>query len=214
MFGYYSLVDDLTEVRPDTYEGSDWIDFNGNGVQDANEGVVSHQAVGGAYIYGFELEGRVFLHQISKDIPVNWTVGGSLAWNYGKTDDGEYFRHTQPLRGLVSVRWDDTNPKRKAFAEFLVDMTAKYDRIPADRVDTDLAWQANPQDFQGANGLLRSYGGVPGYTIFNLYGGINLCENARLIMALENFTNKKYRRAHSRMDAPGISFTVGLDVVF
>ena len=117
------------------------------------------------------------------------------------------------MRGILSFRWDDVQtPKTERFFELNVDMVDRYDQIPSDRRESDLAWRRDAQD--GTSPLLRSYGGVPGYTIFSLYAGMNLGENAKVTMAVENFTNKKYRRAHSRMDAPGVSFTIGLDVVF
>ena len=214
LFGYYSLIHDLTEVRPDTFGGQEWIDFNDNGIRDPNEDVVSHQPTGGAWIYGFEMTGTIYGHEVHEAIPANYTFWGSVAWNYGKTEDDEWFRHTQPLRGIVALRWDDLDPQRKAYVEFRVEMVDRYDRIPRDRVDADLSWQRDPQDGQGEAGLLRSYGGVPGYTIYSLYGGMNLCPNARLNLAVENLTNKKFRRAHSRMDAPGINFTAGIDIRF
>jgi hypothetical protein len=43
---------------------------------------------------------------------------------------------------------------------------------------------------------------------------VNLCPNASLRVAVENFTDRNYRVAHSRMDAPGIDFLVTLDVRF
>jgi outer membrane receptor protein involved in Fe transport len=61
---------------------------------------------------------------------------------------------------------------------------------------------------------LRSYVGTPGYTTFSLYAGINVTEDATLRIGIENLTDKKYRAAHSRMDAPGISATASLEIRF
>ncbi len=211
-FFYYSDIDDWQEVGDATFNGSDWYDFNGNGTQDANENVVAYQAIGSAYIYGLEGRATLHLHSLCADIPPGYSVWGGYAWNTGKDRNHNYMRHCQPLRGLVGVRWDDSDPDREAFVELIVEMVNRFDRIPADRLASDLAWRRDPQD--GSSPLLRSYGGVPGYTLVSLYGGINLCDNARVRVGIENLTDQGYRRAHSRMDGPGINFVTSLDVNF
>ena len=74
------------------------------------------------------------------------------------------------------------------------------------------AWRRDPQG--DSSQWLRSYGGVPGYTVLDLRGGFNIAENVRIILAVENLTDKKYRAAHSRMDAQGINFVASLEVLF
>jgi len=212
VFGYYSDIGNWQAIRPDTFEGSDWFDYNGNGVRDTNEDVVSQQSVDDAYIYGFEAKTTIWLPQAIDGFPAGWSVWGSFAVNYGKVADGDYMRHTQPARGLIGFRWDDADPKRQAYFELITEMSGSYDRIPASRVESDLAWRRDPQD--GGSPLLRSYGGVPGYTVFHIYAGLNLCENARVTLGIENLTNKKYRLAHSRMDAFGTNVVLGLDLSF
>jgi len=212
-FGYYSDIDDWQALRPDTYNGSDWYDFNENGKRDANEDVISQQPVEGAYVYGIEAKGTLFLDEMWGEIPDGWSLWGGFAYSYGKVDDGEYFRHTMPARGLLGLRWDDPDPKRGAFVEFIAEMVAKYDRIPSDRKQNDLAYRREPQD-GSASPLLRSYGGVPGYTVFYLYTGINVTEQAKVTLGIENLTDKKFRRAHSRMDAFGIDVVFGMEVSF
>ncbi|MEN8148663.1 MAG: TonB-dependent receptor [Planctomycetota bacterium] len=210
--GYVTDINDWQALRPDTYDGSDWYDYNGNGVRDDNEDVISQQAVEGAYVYGFELRTAVYLSQILAGDPYGWSAWGSFAVNYGKVSDGEYFRHTMPPRALLGLRWDDPDRKRAGYVELITEIVGKYDRIPSDRVEKDLAYRRDPQD--GSSPLLRSYGGVPGYTVWYLYAGLDVCENAKVTVGFENITNKKYRRAHSRMDALGFDFTVGLDLSF
>jgi hemoglobin/transferrin/lactoferrin receptor protein len=211
-YGYYTDLNDWQELRPDTFQGQDWYDYNGNGEQDANENIVANSAVGSAYVYGFEVKGTIYLSKAIEEIPSGFSLWGGGAWNHGKVSDGNYFRHTQPLTGIIAGRWDDADPKRAAFVELVTRMVAQYDEIPLDRVENDLAYRRDPQN--GKSPLLREYGGVPGYTVFSLYTGMNLGENSRLTMAVENFTNKQYRQAHSRMDALGINFILGIDVWF
>ncbi|MHC4859905.1 MAG: TonB-dependent receptor, partial [Planctomycetota bacterium] len=214
-FAYFSDVDDWQEIRPDTYQGSDWYDINDNGVQDKNENVISVQSARGAYMTGFELSGTVYPSEICPVVPENYSLNGGLAYSYGRTNDGDWIRHSMPLRGLLGLRWDDLDPKRKAFLELQVEMVDRYSRIPEGRVDDDLGWKRDPRNpVDGKAGRLRSYGGVPGYTILSVYSGMNLCESTRVTFAVENITDKKYRRAHSRMDAPGVNVVFGVDVTF
>jgi outer membrane receptor for ferrienterochelin and colicin len=212
LMGYYTDISDWQALRPDTYNGRDWYDFNGNGKRDDNEDVISQQAVEGAYVYGVELRSTLFISELVWGNPFGWSLWGSFAWNYGKVSDGEYFRHTMPARGLIGLRWDDEDRKRAAYVELIAEVVGKYDRIPSDRKEKDLAYRRDAQD--GSSPLLRSYGGVPGYTVFYFYTGMNLCENAKFTIGVENFTNKKFRRAHSRMDAFGFDLVLGLDIRF
>jgi hemoglobin/transferrin/lactoferrin receptor protein len=209
---YYSDINDWQELRPDTFLGQDWYDYNGNGVQDANENIISQKGVEDAYVWGFELKSTIYISEAIEGMPEGYSVWGGFAWNRGKTGDGEYFRHTQPARGLLGARWDDADPKRAIYVEFVAEMVDNYHRIPEDRKQNDLAYKKDPQDKN--SGLLRSYGGVPGYTVFSLYAGMNLCESSKLTLGIENLTDKKFRRAHSRMDALGINFFASVEVVF
>ena len=60
----------------------------------------------------------------------------------------------------------------------------------------------------------RGAQGVPGYTVFNVYAGMNLSDRTRVRVGIENIGDKKYRAAHSRMDAPGVSLFASLEVTF
>ena len=55
---------------------------------------------------------------------------------------------------------------------------------------------------------------MPGYTVYYLYGGMNVGDNAKLTLGIENLTDKKYRRAHSRMDAFGLNIIFGVEITF
>ncbi|MCK6481687.1 MAG: TonB-dependent receptor, partial [Planctomycetes bacterium] len=194
---YLSLIDnwqgDLRTV--DSYNGSTWYDFNGNGVQDANEGYVQQTEGGDAFVKGFEARATWQPHAHVDAIPVNWSLDGSFAWNRGRVDgtdqhpEEEPLRHTQPMRLLLGLRWDETaDPARGMWFEFRADMVGKYDDIPSDRAASDLAWREDPQD--GTSGYLRDYIGTPGYTIFHLYGGMNLSKGTRVVLGIENLFDK------------------------
>jgi outer membrane receptor protein involved in Fe transport len=220
VFGYYSLIENWQgDLRPTTFNGESYFDFNDNGVEDANEGYVKQVEGGDAYVLGFEARATVTPHAFWSAIPRNWSVWGGFAWNEGEIDktkanpEKEPFRHTQPMRGLIGVRWDDVdNPKSGLYVEVVTDMVGKFDEIPSDRRKSDLGWFRDPQD--KSKGPLRSYIGTPGYVIMNAYAGVNLCENARLKLGVENLTDRKFRAAHSRMDAPGIDFLATLEFTF
>jgi outer membrane receptor protein involved in Fe transport len=188
-------------------------------VQDANEGYVQQTEGGDAFVKGFEARAAWQPHAHVDAIPVNWSLDGSFAWNRGRVDGTdahpyeEHLRHTQPMRLLLGLRWDETaDPARGAWFELRADMVGKYDEIPSDRAASDLAWREDPQD--GSSGYLRDYIGTPGYTVFHVYGGMNLSEGTRVVLGIENLFDKKYRVAHSRMDAPGINFLASLEVWF
>ena len=207
------------DLRPTMFNGSSFLDFNGNGSRDANEGYVTQVEGGDAWVQGIELNATLFPNKVWDAIPANWSVRGSFALNKGRVDATdtspaeEPLRHTQPMRGLLSFRWDDVQtPQTERFFELAMDMVDSYDQIPSDRRTGDLAWRRDPQD--GTSPLLRSYVGTPGYTLFHFYAGMKLSENVHIRGAVENFTDKAYRAAHSRADSPGIDFKLILDIDF
>lgn len=202
-----------------SYNGQTYFDFNGNSVEDANEGFVEQVEGGDAYVNGIELRWNAQPASFWDGIPPEWSLWGSFAWNKGRVDPtrdhpkSEPLRHTQPVRMLFALRWDEVgNPSRGLFGELVADMVGRFDEIPSDRVASDLAWRDDPQD--GTSPLLRSWGGVPGYTVFHFYAGMKLSERTNLRLGIENLFDRKYRAAHSRMDAPGTSFLASLEVWF
>ncbi len=218
---YESLISnwqgDLRTVP--SYQGQTYYDFNGNSVEDANEEFVEQAEGGDAKVKGVELRAHWQPHAHLEAIPPDWSAWGSFAWNEGRVDGTrdhprrEPLRHTQPARFLLGVRWEDLKaPSRGLFAELVADMVARFDEIPSDRVNSDLAWRDDPQD--GTSPLLRSWGGVPGYTLFHFYAGMKLSERTTVRLGIENLGDKKYRPAHSRMDAAGVSLLASLEVWF
>jgi hemoglobin/transferrin/lactoferrin receptor protein len=219
-FVYYSMIENWQgDLRSTTFNGASWFDFNDNGIHDANEDYVEQVEGGDAHVLGTELRAQVRPHVFLDAIPANWSMWGSFSLNEGRIEKtkshqkSEPFRHTQPTRCLIGIRWDDIeNPKSGLYAELVTDMVARFDDIPSDRQKSDLAWRRDAQD--GSSPYLRDYIGTPGYVVFNLYGGVNLCENATLKIGVENLTDRSYRAAHSRMDAPGIDFLATLEITF
>ena len=217
---YYSMIDNWQgDLAPTTYKGKSWYDFNDNGVRDRDEGYVTQTEGSDAHVRGVEANFSVQPNAFWNEVSPVWSLWGSFAWNTGRADatdenpQSEPLRHTQPTRAILGVRWDDVhNPESGRFIEFIADMVDRYDSIPSNRKESDVAWRRDPQD--GSSPLLRDYVGTPGYTVFHVYTGLNIQENVRLKFGVENLFDKKYRVAHSRMDAPGISLVASLEVLF
>jgi outer membrane receptor protein involved in Fe transport len=203
------------ELQPTSYGGSSFLDLNENGTKDPGEQYVERTEGGDAWVQGIEVQATVRPNAFLPQVPPHWTVRGGFATNYGRSDaDGhdQYVENTQPTRGILAVRWDDLDhPSRNLWVELSADMVARYDRIP-DSLQGDIAYLQDPAD--PTSGLLRSYVGTPGYTIFALHAGIDVAENATLHVGVENLFDKRYRPAHSRMDGPGIGVTASLEIRF
>ncbi len=202
-----------------SYNGLPYLDVNNNGVEDANEGFVQQVAGGEAFVKGVEVRASVQPNALVAAVPPTWSAWGSFAWNRGRVDPtkdhprSEPLRHTQPTRLLLGLRWDEAgNPSRRLWVEGVADFVDAFDQIPSDRVLSDLAWRSDPQD--GTSPLLRAGGGVPGYALVHLHAGMKLSEAATLRLGVENLFDRQYRPAHSRMDAPGVSFLASLEVRF
>lgn len=208
---YYTKFDNFQNIVRGTFMGQDWFDFNNDTIRQPDEDVYVTKGNGDAYVYGVEIETEVSLQSLFRDVfGPEWTVGGGFMWNFGRdiTRD-EPFRHTHPARGLFKIRWDDTDPKRGLWWEFTADMVRHFDRIQASRQATDPTYRNDPQN--PASGHIRR-DGLPGYTVYDIRGGININEYASVTLAVENLTDKKYRSAHSRWDASGINFVASLDI--
>jgi len=201
---YYSAIRNWQTNVPGSY----------NGMTSIAGSPVYQTSTGKANIYGVEVETETMLNLIHKEIPETWSLAVGFCWNYGndKAND-EPIRHTQPARGLAALRWKDSDRERKGWFEFAADMVRQYDRIPSDRLTSDFGYQVDPQNKQGVNGLIRSYG-LPGYTVLNVRGGLDLRKDLSLTVAVENLTDKKYRAAHSRMDSPGVNFLTSVTYRF
>lgn len=200
-FVYYTDLKDFPVAMPGTFEGKDWYDWNQNGERNPDEDVYIQKNAREAYVYGTEIEGRFQLYK-------SWSLFGGFAWNFGEDrTNKEPLRHCQPARGIGGVRWD--GPAGRSWVEFCADIVGKFDRVPSDRIQNDVGYRVNPQD--KTSPILYP---LPGYTVFDLRGGHRLSQNIELTLAVENLTDKKYRKAHSRWDEPGLNFLTGLTITF
>lgn len=217
--GFYTILQDAIVSVPGTFDGKSFIDVNGNGVQDSDEGVfVKKNASGDIVATGVEFDGTF-------RVPEGWTemvlgdaalsLYGNFSWIWGK-DKGadEPLDRGFPANGLIGLRVDDDrDPERSdwwiAAEAWIVD---DFHRIPGTRLAKDPAFRFDPQD--KSSGPLRAGGYVPGFTVYNIRGGFNVTDHARVTLGVNNVTNKKYRVKDSRLDAPGTSATLALEVRF
>jgi len=216
---YYTMIRNQQTITQGSFNGEDFRDENGNGVQDPGELPYLNTVTGDdADLKGVEAEAALRLDRVAEWIGrpdligPEWSVRGGFAWEIGQDDniDGP-MRWIHPAYGVASVRYDDFLRDMPFWVEFAGTFVRHHDRVPSGRED-DPAWRQDPQD--ASQGPLRDYIGVPGYVVLDLRGGIDLTSNARLTLGVENLTDRKYRVAHSRMDAAGINFIASLDLWF
>ncbi|MFH0813734.1 MAG: TonB-dependent receptor [Pseudomonadota bacterium] len=201
---YYTNFDNFQTIKPADFLGQSWYDFNQNGVRDPGEDTYKTRSEGRACLYGIEIEYAMNLELFWSGF-AGWSASGGFMWNYGR--DRTYdqpLRHTHPARGILKLRWEGASPERGLWFECGADFIRKFDQVPLDRLLRDPGYRKDPQD--PGSGLLREYG-LPGYSVFDLRGGLK-------IFALENVANKKYRRAHSRWDEAGINFISSLRLTY
>lgn len=212
--GYYTDFDNFQQPIPGTYNGMTSYDFDGSGTIDSDENIYVNAANGDAYVEGVELECEVKLGSICESMD-GWRVFGGFMWNYGKMkfpgSEEEPLRHTHPARGLLKIRYDDTKPEKKWWAELSTDIVRRYDQISDSRLTGDVGFRSDPQD--ASSPLVRDYG-LPGYTVYDLRCGYNFKPNMRMTLAIENIFNKYYRTAHSRMDAQGRNLLLSMEYMF
>lgn len=176
---FWSDLDDLIERGPGTYLGLNFIDDNGNGIQDADELSVNQKFnVGEAKIYGVELDGSV-------RVTGAWTAYGNFTWLRGENEtDNEPVSRIPPMRALLGARWQ---PAGSAYwVEPFVELVDNQDRLSArDQGDARIP-----------------PGGTPGYGTLNLHAGWGDGVQS-LNVALNNLGDKAYKTHGSGVFGPG-----------
>jgi hemoglobin/transferrin/lactoferrin receptor protein len=208
---YYTDFKDFQQPVPGSYNGMTYFDFDGSGIIEPDERIYEVASNGDAYVKGVEIELAFDLARFHENLN-GFSVAGGFMWNKGEQEfpgeDEEPLRHTHPMRGLVKLHWEDPDPETGRWLEFVADMIDRFDEVSDDRLNSDVGYLNDPQDPD--SGLLRDYG-LPGYSVFHIRGGLSLSENLSMVLAMENILDKLYRTAHSRMDATGRNFRIGLE---
>jgi Outer membrane receptor proteins, mostly Fe transport len=210
---YYTWFDNFQNIVRGTFQGSDWYDFNGNGIRDFNEDVYVTVGNGEADVFGVEMRAEVDLGLFDEDFfGRSWSVGAGFMWNYGRDRTNDIpLRHTHPARGLLFVRYEHPDPDLGLWCELSADFVRRYDRIPPSRLASDVGYLEDPQD--PASGKRRTWG-LPGYSVFDFRAGFHPCDKVTVNLGVDNIFDRLYRPAHSRWDAPGRNFWISVEVVF
>ena len=139
---------------------------------------------------GVELSGEYLLLD-------GWSVYGNFTFVEGfDLEEDEPLSRVNPTQATLGFRWRD-ECSNNWFDTYLW-MVARQDKLSArDLADT----------------VRIPPGGTPGYTTLNFRYGRVLDEHQRLIVNLENVTDKAYRVHGSGADAPGINLVVGYELV-
>jgi hemoglobin/transferrin/lactoferrin receptor protein len=216
---YYTLIRNQQREEFTTFQGSDFLDEYGNGVQDPGElPFIEITAGGKATLKGIEFSAKTELDAVTEwfgfgdVVGPGWSLRGGFAWEIGY-DRGidEPMQFVHPAFGVAAVRYDVPSVEHPSWVELAGTFVRRFDRVVGGQED-DPAWLDDPQDPN--SGPLRDYVGVPGYAVLDLRGGVDLSSSTTLTLGIENLTDRRYRSAHSRMDAPGINFFASLDMWF
>lgn len=201
---YYMRITDLISSVKGTYQGKDWYDWDGDGERDPDETVFVKKNVGEAKIYGTEITVQYpITDSLSALASLSWMDG----WNITKD---EPLGRATPTNGTLRLLYVEPR-NRRFWAEFSTRIVSRFDssKVPKDRLERDPAFKVNPQDRKSP--LLSGDGSVPGYTLFNVRGGVRISDNLRLTFGVENILDKAYRDKDSRIDGPGRNFVVGIN---
>jgi len=216
---YYTRFRNFQQPRPGEWNGMTGFDLDGDDSDgdgdpiDADEGIFVVSADADAYVTGIEAEATLELGQFHERLE-GWSWTNGVMHNYGSVefaDATEPLRHTHPTRLLSKLRWQEEDQARGRWFELVADLVDRFDRVSPGRLNGDVGYLADPQD--PGSGLIRPYG-LPGYTVFDVRGGLELADGVSLTVGLENLLDKAYRSAHSRMDAAGRSLILGLEMHF
>jgi len=176
---FYSDYANLIDRRPGIYQGLNFIDDNGNSIQDLGEdNVVQKFNVGEAYIYGIELDGEFNLNG-------DWSSFGNISWAYGQNKtDAEPLSRIPPAKLMIGSRWKIKGSPW--WLESSVEFNAKQNRLSArDESDPRIPDK-----------------GTPGYSLLNLRGGWH-DDFQSIDIALNNITDRKYKVHGSGLYGPG-----------
>jgi hemoglobin/transferrin/lactoferrin receptor protein len=156
---------------------------------------VSKANVGAGFIRGLEAEGRYRFNEA-------WSVFGTFTWLDGESTAEanppaaalrEPVSRLMPVTWVAGLRWRDS--QAHWFEAAAVHARTQDQLSSSDQLDT----QRIPP------------GGTPGYTVFNLRGGMRLGERTTLALALENLTDQDYRVHGSGLNEAGRNLVLTMD---
>jgi len=146
--------------------------------------------VGTARLQGVELSGELLLTS-------EWSTYGNFSYTYGQNvAASEPVSRIPPVQGVIGLRWRDREGRNwfKVYGW----LVARQDRL-SERDERDS--RIPP-------------GGTPGFGTVSVFFGKAIGERQRLTLGIENIFDKAYRVHGSGVDGPGISGTLGYELVY
>jgi len=201
LMAYYTDLRNLIESHPGTFDGSDFIDLNGDATKQPDEQVYVNVNEGRAYIWGVEAAFDWEFLRTDSGHSLFWFANGTFTRGASLTAH-EPLRFIPPLNGRVGLRWEvDTGWKyaSRAWVEF--EAPWSLDKPKKQFAADDLADLAQ---------FPREPGHLPGWVILNLRAGMDVTEFAALSFSITNMFNTEYQSFGSRLPADGFSLDIGL----
>ncbi len=201
--GFHTWLKDLITSQP----SGGFVDLNGNGTEDAGEMATSKQNSNSGWIQG--IEGSAEWQCLDQ-----WALFGDFTATDSRDEElDEPLRFTPPLNGKLGVKFRPT--PTSWWIEAFARMVAAQDKVTsADKTDPARASDPAYAFPSASNPPLRSDYSIPGYTTYHARMGIPVRKATTIFLGADNLTDKKYREAFSRLDAPGINFTIGAEMKF
>ena len=194
---FHTQLFDAIQSEPGSFNGSTYIDANGNGMRDDKEDVFVNRNIGRARLQGVELAAEARL-------PPQWVLYGSFTHMRARNlSDDEPLEFQMPTNGFVAARWQSDESQR-----FYVELGARFvartpaSQIPASRLERDPAYRVDPQDPDSP--LLSGDGSVPGYWTLAASAGARFNEYVSARLNANNLLNVEYRDKDSRINGPGL----------
>ena len=194
---FHTQLFDAIQSEPGSFNGSTYIDANGNGARDDKEDVFVNRNIGRARLQGVELAAEARL-------PPQWVLYGSFTHMRARNlSDDEPLEFQMPTNGFVAARWQSDESQRFYFelgARFVARTPAS--QVPASRLERDPAYRVDPQDPDSP--LLGGDGSVPGYWLLAASAGARFNDYVSARLNANNLLNVEYRDKDSRINGPGL----------
>ncbi len=196
--GFVAWFDDLIIGRSGTWNGMTYLDRNMNGMQDPDEDFFIRENAGSATFYGVEASAEWEFWPC-------FTAFGNFTWWHGDISPAPTEPIGVPTNGTLGVRYGNVGDF--FWAELACHMVARFDDIPPDFYNDEAFFFKDPQD--SSSGPYRNDHSMPGYSIFDLRGGVKVSKHLSLTFGVENLFDKKYRSFGSRRFGNGATVYVG-----
>jgi len=200
---YYTFVDGLMTRVPveDVYAGKIMPELYSD-IQDeyTDTDVFVRDNIDEVNIQGVELDASIIIPYLP-----GTSAYGNLTYTRGHdVDSDQPIRREQPLNGLLGLRWNDTGGR--FWISLYSRFADKQDRLShGDRRDPRIPGLVLGSD------VADPRAGTPGWFTLNFRAGIDIANLPRLIVGVENITDRRYREHGSGVNGSGINLVVSVD---